>query len=632
MKNSHSKNGKNNVLKILFCVVFICGYFFSCSKDVKVDSTFTVFDEIDYYISLNQTESAIKLLRKIDKKSNPINVQLGIYKRYVILGESKRADKLIKKCYKYHSNNLQIVAIYSHKLLKDGKIKEALKVARKLSGTEYASLYSEALLKKYQMNENNETIDYFSKDYLNLFYDAYLGTKENYWLRNCAVINLLTGKSDSALIYAPENFSNSVDAFFWGLVFYDNKKFVEALENFQKAKEFVEFELNDTFNSKIKNELTSVYMQTRGLISDCYVNLSEQKLAEDERVDFLGYMTSLIGENTESVQTESVNNDLYDEVLCVIYLNRALYAMSNSNYNVAFELAKFCADQWPDYVPGLICYGNFALESKNFVLTDPMSIELRKLGIKSMDMKLLDEIPVITVEDAIFRMNQSYERFKNYELYVAILELEDKTTEYSEKAALAKVYQIIERNTLDVKSYPPEIVNYAVSRFIKLGYPQEAEKFFHKYLAKQYSFNMDSLFFDECFRNIHQMKIWEIEYIAWFALYQKKADLAKNLYEYIVYNEYLKSQKQVLEISAVVSDEAVMNLAMIYSSLNQKDKALKLYGHIANLCKSIKLKAEAFYRIGAIYLEQDKNEDALKALKYSLYLNPEHTKARLLVQ
>lgn len=634
MKGSHKKNDLYNVILRIFIVVFCCGYFFSCSRDVKVDSVLTHFDEIDYCISMNQTQTALKLLKKIDKRSNPVNIQLGIYKRYIELGENKLAEKLIKRCYKNHSDDKKVVAIYSHQLLKNKKNKQALTVSKKLSGSSYASIYAEALLKTEFsfFGKESVNIDFESKDFLNIYYDAFLGTNENYWLRNCAVINLLNDKSDSALIYVPNDFGGSRDAYFWGLIYYDNKKYVEALQSFKKAKELVEFEIEDSFYKDKKSDLVSLLIQIRGMISDCYVNLSEQKLAEKERVDFLDFLTQITDENGKLENFSEVDEKLYDQVLSVIYLNSALYALSNSNYKEACKLLQFEVEQWPDFVPGLICYGNYALETSNFTLNDPMTLELRELGIKSMDMELFDEIVKIPVEDAINRMKQSYNRFKNYNLFVAMLELEDKVNPLSEKAAYAKIYQTLERNLLASNSYPLEVLDYSISRLIRLNYVEEAEELFHKVLIQQYSFDKNNSFYDECFRFIHQLKTWEIEYLAWFAAYRKKADIATYLYEFIVFNEYLKSQKQVLEIASDVSDIAIMNLAMIYSSTNQKEKSLKLYGHVSNYSKTVRLKAEALYRIGVIYLERNEVENAVRSLKYAVYLNPSHLNARLLLE
>ena len=74
-----------------------------------------------------------------------------------------------------------------------------------------------------------------------------------------------------------------------------------------------------------------------------------------------------------------------------------------------------------------------------------------------------------------------------------------------------------------------------------------------------------------------------------------------------------------------------MNLAMIYSSTGKKDDAIKLYGKVSGRTQSYEVKSESLYRIGVLYYERKNNEDALKSLKYAVYLNPAHSKARLLL-
>ena len=64
-----------------------------------------------------------------------------------------------------------------------------------LQGTKYGTIYSESILKDTLSKfENDKTKEVFNSiDYYPVYYDAYRGTKDNAWLRNCALLKLSSG-------------------------------------------------------------------------------------------------------------------------------------------------------------------------------------------------------------------------------------------------------------------------------------------------------------------------------------------------------------------------------------------------------------------------------------------------------
>lgn len=634
MKSSLRNYGVKTKIALVAAIV-LTGCFFSCSRNVKSTSLTSTLDEIDRYIVQGQTDSAVKLLDKTDRKSLPPAVRLGIYRRYIQLDEKTKAEKLIKSCLKNNPDNKEIIAVYSSLLMKQGNLKDALSLSKKLTGTEYGSIYAEALLRTVISSAGSSVtfVNFCIPEYTSVFFDAYTGSKDTAWLRNCAAICILRGNMEQALSYVPSEFKDAQDAYFWSLICYDSKKFVEASENLKIAKDLVNREISDTFEiKKVLKEKQNLSLKIRSLLADSYVSLSEEKLAETERNSLLEYLTSLdeevvIEEENFPVEYRIPGVDL----LSVIYLNSALWSLSKEDYKGAYKLLSFEVDKWPDYAPGLIAYGNFAYNSNLVSLDDPMTQELRKLGVRSLDMKEYDELPKVPVSDAIARMQDSLARFKNFQLYVAMLDLEDKVEQSAEKVHLAKIYHTLERNTLGTNLYPPEICRYAVHGLVSHDKKEEAEFLFTKYLAKRYNFSEKSSYYDEVFKHIHQMETWEIEYSAWFAANEKNATLAAGLYEFIVFNEYLKDEKQVKEISPRATVAAMQNLAMIYSSTSRKDEAISLYGKASNYARTSLQKSECLYRIGVLYNERKQVLDAVKSLKYALYLNPSHSKARLLL-
>ena len=615
--------------------IILTGCFFSCSKkSITVNSITGTFDEIDRDISLGQTQDAVKLLKQLDKPSLAPSIRLGIYRRYVKLGEKEKAEKVLVSALKKNSNDKALIAVYSTLLLKNGKVKEAYSLSKKLSGTTYGSIYAEALLKYEKTSGSKITyMDYFVPDYIPVYADAYSGSLDNRWLRNCAAINLVRGELVQALKYHPENFDDTEDAFFWSTVCYDNKKFVEAAEDLKKAKSIANIEIVDNADYHAsKKAKQNLNLKIYSLLSDSYINLSEEKLAEEERSNLLSYLTLLDEDFTSDDTAEFTNQVPKPDVMSAIYLNSALWSLANEDYHGAYKLLKFEVEKWPDYVPGLIAYGNFAKNSNRTILEDPLTLELRRLGLKSMDMEAYDNLPRVEIADALARMDDSLARFKNYQLYVARLDLEDSQTQWhSDSNRLAGIYQVVERNTLGTHLYPPEIARYAVYGIYKCERKEEAENLFNKYVCRRYNFSSNADFYDEFFRNISKMETWEIEYAAWFATLNLKASVAANLYEYIVFNEYLKSEKFVQEISPRATAAAMMNLAMIYSSTGKKDDAIKLYGKVSGRTQSYEVKAESLYRIGVLYYEKKNIDEANKSLKYAVYLNPSHSKARLLL-
>ena len=62
---------------------------------------------------------------------------------------------------------------------------------------------------------------------------------------------------------------------------------------------------------------------------------------------------------------------------------------------------------------------------------------------------------------------------------------------------------------------------------------------------------------------------------------------------------------------SVITDEFLTNLSIA-----------------SNFAKTPEQKAEALYRVGVLYSEKGSLDSAVKSLKYAVYLNPSHTKAR----
>ena len=171
MKPRELKNFFFTVL--LFSLILFC--FPACRMRAEQNSLTSQFDVIDSLVMQNQMQSALKELRKAEKRAYDSWAYIGIYKRYMMLGEKPAAEKVLKKALKKNSGNQELQAVYSAFLLRENRLGEAGKWAGKLRGSKYASLYSEYILRqsaeKAAAAENAFSF-YTDDSYYQIFLDA----------------------------------------------------------------------------------------------------------------------------------------------------------------------------------------------------------------------------------------------------------------------------------------------------------------------------------------------------------------------------------------------------------------------------------------------------------------------------
>ena len=198
----------------------------SCSLKAEQKSLTSQFEVVDALISQNQLPSALKELKKIEKNAFDSWSYIGIYKRYARLGQTNSAEKILKKALKKNSDNEELLAVYSNFLLRHNRLEDASKYTEKLRGTKYASLNSEVFLRNaLASNLASGTSFYNDENFYQIYLDAYKGSRNPVWLRNCAVCNLVRGFYDAAVSIVPEAYADVDDAFFWALVQYDSGRF-----------------------------------------------------------------------------------------------------------------------------------------------------------------------------------------------------------------------------------------------------------------------------------------------------------------------------------------------------------------------------------------------------------------------
>jgi len=158
---------KNGLLKTLLASsVLISGFFlFSCSSSSDGKSFTSQLDSVDYFIRMGQVNDAYDMLKKAQKQAYSAYARLGIYKRYMILGEKDDALKVLTEAYKKIPENEEIRAVYGQYLLRNGEFDKALSVTEPLSGGRYGSLNAEAVLKSssQKVSDNRE---YLNEQYI----------------------------------------------------------------------------------------------------------------------------------------------------------------------------------------------------------------------------------------------------------------------------------------------------------------------------------------------------------------------------------------------------------------------------------------------------------------------------------
>jgi tetratricopeptide (TPR) repeat protein len=266
---------------------------------------------------------------------------------------------------------------------------------------------------------------------------------------------------------------------------------------------------------------------------------------------------------------------------------------------------------FPNYVPGLASYGNYAYDITHREEEDAITAAVRRAGFKSLSMEQRDKAPVIPVEDALARMEVLIEQTGDATITVERAKLLWKNTNKSNDEKLVDVWYLLEK-------YPQneDLKHYAVWLLCKLKRYDEAQTLFNKFLTSKYgSNNIEDI--------INSLSATECEYAAFLSAINVPNELTKN------YKLALKLYNS-LEAHNTKSVPVLMNYASIKYSESHLQESFELYNKALRLTADENTKAEIQYRMGCIYAAQKDIKSALMCLSYCLQLNPEHAKARLL--
>ena len=557
-------------------------------------------------------QSAIKELKKVEKRAYDSWSYIGIYKRFILIGEQNLAEKIIKKALKKNKQNQELLAVYTNFLLRQNRLEDAGKYAEKLRNGNYASLYSELVLRESQkqVTDQGAYAFYQNEDFYQIYLDAYKGSKNPIWLRNCAVYNLTQGLYNQASLLNPPAYADVDDAYFWGLCLYDAGKYNFAIEALEKAHKYY----SDYDNEK---QFKCNEIQIVALESDAYMAVSDFEQADLVR--------SCVVNNIDTVFADIKD----DTLLPIIMVNSAIYAKNQMSEDYFADLLFYIVNRWPDYVPALILYSDFAYTSNLEKKEDDEVAALRRAGIKSLEMEKYDNRRKIPLSDALYRIDQSLKRKSDPYLSITKLDLKYKTDpKLSEKDKYRDLWVLLEDNYIEGEIYHTLLVQYALNFLLTTKEYDDAWNLFYKFTTSHGTYDVKRDFWEQF---IEQMKYYDlpiVEMAAWFASDLKKTNEAIRIYEYCVYESAGLLEDGL--ISPLVSSASCMNLANIYFSIGKKDRALDLYGKIAGREVNNAKRSEIFYRIACIYSALGDIKNALRSSEYASSLYPENERASVL--
>lgn len=594
---------------ILFC-------FSSCRMRAEQKSLTGQFDEIDALIVQNQMQSALKQLKKIEKRAYDSWSFIGIYKRYADLGESARAEQVLKKGLKKNKNSEELCAVYAAFLLRENRLTEAGKVAEKLRGTKYASLYSEFVLRESvekfsKINSLSGAYSYFQKkDYYQVYFDAYQASKNSVWLRNCAVFNLTQGDYAIAASLYPRAFVDADDAYFWALVCYDAGQFYDAIEAIETSRSLMAGQ-----QGVVPFKTTQI--QQIALESDAYMAASEMEAAEQIRREAVLNLDELKVRQSD------------EELLSKIVLNSAIWSSNQGLDDQTADLLFYAVTRWPDNVTALILYSDFAYRSNLECQEDTEIAALRKAGISSLEMERYDNRRKIPMSDALYRINESIRRTNNAYLNIAKLDLKYKTdNSITEKDKNRDLWNMLEDSYGADGEFKALLIQYALNFLLRTKQYDDAWKLFYGYFTSALDYNEKRPFWEQFVENVRTIKLPFVEFAAWFATNERRTEEALRLYEYCVYESGGLLEEGFISQNA--STAACMNLGDIYFSIGKKARALDLYGKVAGRESRNSVRSEIFYRIANIYAGEGDIKNALRSSEYAASLYPENARASLL--
>ena len=405
-------------------------------------------------------------------------------------------------------------------------------------------------------------------DYTDFFVKAAGATHNEQWLVDAAVVEARRGNYQKAAAITPAVSEVGKNALFWAIINYDAGNYLECIDL-----------------CGVAGSTTDAVL----LASDAWLMAGENKAADD-------YWLSVIQNTKKSVPKE-------------IYCNAALYAIRTDDLEDAFNILVGMVSLYPDYDAGLSVYADYALKTSGSMITEPSS------ALSTLQQLKQYSVPSIPVSDALYRMETSLSKEFRAPLYVEYLRTKWLSGGYSPVSCRQDLLLALEKYRSGDKR-DPYLTDFTSCWMLRNYYENEACGLFYDYMVEKYGFGA-SAFAD----NVSLLDDRECMLAAWFRLNDGFVDEAKKLYETYIFDR-----------GCINDTVAAMNLGAIYTATGAFSKALELYGSLAGTTAEPDLASEVHYRMGYIQADRNDKKNALLSLSYSVKLNPDNNKARLLLK
>lgn len=564
-----------------FCIILLI----SCSNKATHTSFIAKLDEADSFILYSQFTNAEKALKTAEKMAQSDLHYIAIYKRLYKMKKMDSCERLIKKMYKKYGYKTEIQALYTHFLLETRNYTKALQVSKDLQGTKYGSLYAESL---FSLTEKER--DFFSAEYIKAYIDAYSTTGNPSYSLNAASLLAGLGRFRDAMSYHPEQITSYDPLYFWALIAYDAGDFDTSiydlsLANFSKEKVLLE--------------------------ADAYLK------------------AGLLDEASE-IWLSVIENNLDSPIS---YLNAAHISEEKEDFSTASRWLLEMVNRYPDFTPGLVEYGYYALRLEKQKPQDILTSDLELKGIKTLDNARFDNFIQIPLSDALWRIDTSLENKEDIVLELEKIKLNwAYNIQKSRAEKNSEVYALLEKFYLGNSLYEERVLQWALWYFLSQRQWKEAEDLFIPYLTTKYGEHAKDakdevyIVFD-AYNSFSNMRSWEREFLAYFeAVYKNNLNLAFVLFGY----EFENGEDHLDSLFQRDRVPLMMNLANMYFGLKQTEKAIELYSIASSQSLSESLKSDIHYRLALISLHKQEIKNALLNAEFSILLNPNNTEARLL--
>ena len=472
---------------VIAVLVFI-SLFYSCGVTVR-ESFFTGLANSDYAIARAQYEQAYKVLKKLEKKAINSEQVLSISKRYINMHYYPAAKKMLSKAVKKFPNDTRLVALYSWVLLKCDDITLAYENSKILENTDYCGIYAESALKEFsnRLEKNNDLEnknlenpalserlsveqikeEYIKQDLQNVYLIAYRVSNQTKFLQNAAIYECCKGNFSKAFSYHPIKLPNDESAEFWMLVSYDSQNYLKTIED----------------ASVIGNRDAKLKAKSYVLSADAYLRMKEIVLAQK-----MWDSAFTLDERSEPS----------------VFVNYALSYINQGEIEKAVKYVKKAVELFPDYFPSLSLYCQFAINDSVKPSESSLALALRKTGLRSLEMIELDKREKIQISDALYRMEQSYERTKNPKIQVELLKLKwANEANLSKMEMISDIWSLLESFYTNEEQGDNSVLDFAIETFMKQDEFLSSSMLLEKRLQSEFSdtdciSHLDELSYQEC--------------------------------------------------------------------------------------------------------------------------------------